>query len=195
MGMSETLSTFSLKPGDAAPDFKLPTPDGSVHDLAGVSGPKGLLVAFVCNHCPYVVHLAGLLGELGRELDSQGVGVVAISSNDIENYPQDRPELMAEFAREQGWDFPYLFDESQEVAKAYGAACTPDFFLFDGNLRLFYAGQIDDTRPRSGEEPDGSDLKAAIAAMFDGRAPIEDPRPSSGCNIKWKPGNEPAYFG
>ncbi|MEM9235653.1 MAG: thioredoxin family protein [Verrucomicrobiota bacterium] len=193
--MSETLSTFSLKPGDLAPDFKLPAPDGTLHELDGVAGPQGLLVVFACNHCPYVIHLAELLGTMGEEMKAEGVGMVAISSNDIENYPQDRPELMAEFAREQGWDFPYLFDETQEVAKAYGAACTPDFFLFDGERRLYYAGQLDDTRPRSGEKPNGGDLKAAVAAMLAGEAPDPNPRPSSGCNIKWKPGNEPAYFG
>ncbi|MEP4079326.1 thioredoxin family protein [Haloferula sp.] len=193
--MSETLSTFSLKPGDAAPDFNLPAPDGSHHSLEQVAGSAGLLVVFACNHCPYVVHLGNILGDLGREFASKGIGTVGISSNDIENYPQDRPELMAEFARENAWDFPYLYDASQEVAKAYGAACTPDFFLFDGERRLFYAGQLDETRPRSGNEPDGSDMRAAVAAMLNGDEPIINPRPSSGCNIKWIPGNEPKYFG
>jgi peroxiredoxin len=193
--MSETLSTFSLKPGDPAPDFNLPDPDGVFHSLDQVAGPAGLLVVFACNHCPYVIHLSKILGDMGREFEKSGIKVVAISSNDIENYPQDRPELMAEFARESGWNFPYLYDESQEVAKVYGAACTPDFFVFDGNRRLFYAGQLDDTRPGGGKSPDGSDLKAAVKAMLDGGAPVGNPRPSSGCNIKWIPGNEPAYFG
>lgn len=193
--MSETLSTFSLKPGDPAPDFNLPAPGGSLHSLEQVAGPAGLLVVFACNHCPYVVHLAEILGEMGREFGKNGVKVVAVSSNDIENYPQDRPELMVKFARESGWDFPYLYDATQEVAKAYGAACTPDFFLFDGERKLFYAGQLDDSRPMSGQKPDGSDMKAAVDALLDGKGPIENPRPSSGCNIKWIPGNEPSYFG
>lgn len=193
--MAETFSTFSLANGDPAPDFRLPSPDGSLHALSDVAGAKGLLVIFACNHCPYVVHLASALGELANELAKKEVGVVAISSNDVGKYPQDGPELMSEFAKEQGWDFPYLYDESQEVAKAYGAACTPDFFLFDKDLRLFYAGQFDDTRPRGGNEPDGSDMRAAVSAMLAGESPASDPRPSSGCNIKWIPGNEPAYFG
>lgn len=193
--MSETLSTFSLKPGDPAPDFSLPSPDGAIHSLDQVAGTAGLLVVFACNHCPYVVHLAEILGEMGRELDAMGIKVVAISSNDIANYPQDRPELMAEFARESRWEFPYLYDATQEVAKAYGAACTPDFFLFDGGRRLFYAGQLDDTRPGSGQAPDASDLRSAVSAMLDGKDPVTNSRPSSGCNIKWIPGNEPDYFG
>ena len=193
--MSETLSTFSLKPGDAAPDFRLPAPDGSMLSLGEVAGSSGLLVVFACNHCPYVIHLAEILGEIGREYEKRGIKIVAISSNDIENYPQDRPELMAKFADESRWDFPYLYDATQEVAKAYGAACTPDSFLFDGKKRLFYAGQMDETRPRSGQVPDGADLKSAIDLMLEGGAPIDNPRPSSGCNIKWIPGNEPSYFG
>lgn len=186
--MSETFSTFSLKPGDAAPDFNLPAPDGSVHSLSDVAGSSGLLVVFACNHCPYVIHLAEILGKIGREYEKTGIKVVAISSNDIESYPQDAPEFMVKFAEESGWEFPYLYDATQDVAKAYGAACTPDFFLFDKDQRLFYAGQLDDTRPRSGQKPDGSDLKAAIKAMLDGGNPISNPRPSSGCNIKWIPG-------
>ncbi len=186
--MSETFSTFSLKPGDAAPPFTLPAPDGSLHRLEDVAGTCGTLVVFACNHCPYVIHLAEILGDLGREWEERGVKVVAISSNDIANYPQDSPALMAKFAKESGWDFPYLYDATQEVAKAYGAACTPDFFLFDGDRRLFYAGQFDETRPRCGQTPDGSDLKTAIKAMLGGGSPVTNPRPSSGCNIKWIPG-------
>ncbi|MGB6219717.1 thioredoxin family protein [Haloferula sp.] len=193
--MSETLSTFSLQPGDSAPEFALPAPDGTVHRLEQLAGPAGLLVVFACNHCPYVIHLAEVLGELAREFDKQGIGTVAISSNDIENYPQDRPELMAVFAKESQWDFPYLYDATQEVAKSYGAACTPDFFLFDGDRRLFYAGQFDETRPRSGEKPDGADMREAVSKMLAGGDPILNPRPSSGCNIKWIAGNEPSYFG
>ena len=193
--MAETFSTFSLKPGDAAPEFALGTAEGSRYSSGEVAGKNGLLVVFACNHCPYVIHLARELGEVARELKSEGVGVVAISSNDIEKYPQDAPEKMASFAAEQGWDFPYLFDADQSVAKAYGAACTPDFFLFDGGLKLFYAGQFDDSRPKNGSKPDGKDLRGAVKAMLAGEAAPQNPRPASGCNIKWIPGNEPAYFG
>ena len=194
-GMSETLSTFSLKPGDTAPDFKLPAPDGSIHSLGQIVGGTGTMIVFACNHCPYVIHLAEILGEMGREFEKRGVKFAAISSNDVEKYPQDGPKLMAEFAKESAWDFPYLYDATQEVAKAYGAACTPDFFLFDGDQKLYYAGQLDDTRPRSGQKPNGADLRSAIESMLAGKEPISNPRPSSGCNIKWIPGNEPSYFG
>jgi len=193
--MAETPSTFLLKPGDAAPAFRLPDPSGAVHELAGLAGPKGLLVVFACNHCPYVIHLADRLGELARDWKDAGVGTVAVSSNDIDNYPQDRPELMAEFADRHGWDFPYLYDADQAVAKAYGAACTPDFFLFDAERRLYYAGQFDDSRPKNGQSADAGDLAKAVSSMLAGEPRPESPRPSTGCNIKWKPGSEPAYFG
>lgn len=189
--MAETPSTFMLKPGAAAPAFTLPDPSGQPHRLEEVSGPKGTLIFFACNHCPYVVMLAKLVGRLAGEWKERGIETVAISSNDVENYPQDAPDKMAVFAREHGWDFPYLYDESQEVARAYGAACTPDFFLFDGEGELFYAGQFDDSRPRNGRTSDGADLRAAIDALLSGQAPPVDPRPSTGCNIKWKPGQEP----
>lgn len=192
--MAETFSTFSLSSGDQAPEFALPSCDGCRYDLASRVGEKGLLVVFVCNHCPYVVHLAKELGELGRELAAKGVGMVAISSNDVENYPQDGPARMAEFAQQSGWDFPYLYDEDQSVAKAYGAACTPDFFLFDGQRRLFYTGQFDQSCPGNGRALDGADLRAAVTAMLAGEGPSTEQRPSSGCNIKWKPGGEPSYF-
>jgi peroxiredoxin len=190
--MAEVQSTFSLRPGDAAPGFQLPAPDGGVHELHALRGNAGVLVVFACNHCPFVIHLADALGGLACEIESEGVATVAISSNDIEKHPADAPERMAVFAAEHGWDFPYLFDETQEVAKAYGAACTPDFFLFDRELRLFYAGQFDDSRPKSGRAASGSDLRAAVKAMLAGEAPPVRPFPSSGCSIKWKPGNEPA---
>lgn len=192
--MAETHSTFSLRPGDAAPAFQIPAPDGTRHDLHAVRGNAGLLVVFACNHCPYVIHLADTLGGLACEIESEGVATVAISSNDIEKYPADAPEHMADFAAEHGWNFPYLFDETQEVAKAYGAACTPDFFLFDHELRLYYAGQFDATRPGSGQPATGDDLRAAIKAMIAGQAPLLRPIPSSGCNIKWRAGGEPPYF-
>lgn len=193
--MAETLSTYNLQPGDAAPDFELPAPDGKLFQKAALMGEKGLLVVFVCNHCPYVVMLAEEFGRFAAKCGDAGIGVVAISANDIENYPQDAPGPMAEFAAANGWDFPYLFDETQEVAKAYGAACTPDFFLFDAGGQLFYAGQFDEARPKNGIAPDGRDLQRAVDEMINGAEQPSQQRPSSGCNIKWKPGNEPSYFG
>ena len=195
MGMAETPSTFMLKPGDEAPAFRLSDSSGTMHDLDALAGPRGLLVVFACNHCPYEVHLADRLGGLAREWKDEGISTVAISSNDVENYPQDAPDLMPGFAREHGWDFPYLHDESQEVAKSYGAACTPDFFLFDGARRLFYAGQFDDSRPKNGRTADGSSLTAAVKALLSGEESAPAAMPSTGCNIKWKPGNAPAWFG
>lgn len=194
-GMAETLSTFSLKPGDTAPSFQLPDPDGTVHSLEKSLGEKGTLVFFACNHCPYVVLVAELLAKIASQLSDKGIKTVAISSNDVENYPQDAPDKMKTFASDSGWDFPYLYDESQEVAKAYGAACTPDFFLFDADQKLYYAGQLDDARPKNGKEPDGADLLAAVEKLLAGEPAPESPYPASGCNIKWKPGNEPSYFG
>jgi peroxiredoxin len=190
--MSEVLSTFQLRPGDAAPDFSLPDADGKLFSRADIAGKRGLLVVFACNHCPFVVHLADALGELAREIAGLGVGTVAINSNDLEKYPQDGPEPMKRFATERRWEFPYLIDESQEVAMAYGAACTPDFFLLTPEGNLSYAGQFDDSRPRSGQEAHGGDLREAVRRMLEGEEPLARPYPSSGCNIKWKPGNEPA---
>lgn len=191
--MSETQSTFLLKPGDAAPDFSLPDMTGRRVARAAAAGERGLLVVFACNHCPFVVHLADALGEIAREFAAQGVNTVAINSNDTTRFPQDAPDLMTAFAAEHQWDFPYLIDGSQEIAKAHGAACTPDFFLFDAAGKLFYAGQFDDSRPRSGSEAHGGDLREAIRRMLDGETPLARPYPSSGCNIKWTPGNEPQY--
>lgn len=192
--MSETFSTFSLSPGDHAPDFTLPDPLGKSFSRDSLLDSSGLLVAFVCNHCPFVVMLADALGQLARDFQGRHIGVVAISANDVANYPQDAPEKMTAFATEHGWDFPYLYDESQEVAKAYGAACTPDFFLFNRDAKLYYAGQFDEARPNNGVTPDGRDLRAAADQMLAGDPEPISPRPSSGCNIKWKPGNEPSYF-
>ncbi|BCU75964.1 thioredoxin family protein [Luteolibacter sp. LG18] len=193
--MAEVLSTFLLKPGDRAPHFSLPTADGIVTNLDDVLGANGLLVVFACNHCPYVVHLADALGDFAREIESRGVGTVAIVSNDLEKYPQDGPEHMKEFAATHAWDFPYLIDADQKVARAYAAACTPDFFLFDADLNLTYAGQFDDSRPRGGLQPTGGDLGEAVRRMIAGEPPMIRPYPSSGCNIKWKPGNEPTWSG
>ncbi len=191
--MSEILSSFQLTPGDAAPDFCLPDADGHVFTRCEVSGVEGLLVVFACNHCPFVVHLAGLLGRFAGEIAKLGVNTVAINANDLERYPQDGPEPMKDFAEKWGWAFPYLLDASQDTAKAYGAACTPDFFLFDASGKLFYTGQFDDSRPQGGLEPNGGDMREAVRRMLDGEEPLVRPYPSSGCSIKWKPGSEPPF--
>lgn len=191
--MSEVRTTFRLKSGEPAPDFKLPDTDGEVHFLRDLKGPKGTLIVFVCNHCPFVIHLAKEMAGFAEEIGEKGVATVAISSNDVENYPQDSPEKMKEFAAEYGWSFPYLYDESQEVALAYGAACTPDFFLFDENGDLFYTGQFDDSRPGKAT-PDGKDLREAIELMVGGGSAPDKVYPSSGCNIKWKAGVKPTWW-
>ncbi|MEI7911981.1 MAG: thioredoxin family protein [Verrucomicrobiota bacterium] len=192
--MAEVLSTFILHTGDTAPDFSLRDADGNIVRRDEAAGPRGLLVVFACNHCPYVVHVADALGTLCRDLKTMDVGTVAINSNDIALYPQDAAQPMKSFAAEHGWTFPYLLDETQEVAKAYGAACTPDFFLFDGAMRLFYAGQFDESRPHSGKSAQGGDLREALRRMLSGEPPPAAPRPASGCNIKWKPGNQPPWW-
>jgi len=192
--MPEVLSTFRLHTGDQAPDFTLPDAGGRKFTRAECAGPAGLLVVFACNHCPFVVHLASALGALAREMSVQGVGTVAINPNDTEKYPQDGADLMPAFAERHGWDFPYLIDESQNVAIAYGAACTPDFFLFDADGRLAYAGQFDDTRPRSDRAVHGGDLREAVRRMVAGEKPLPRPYPSSGCSIKWKPGRQPEWW-
>lgn len=185
--------------GTTAPDFALPeprqgAPDGertlSRTDFAG----KPLLVGFICNHCPYVIHIGKKLGELTNAWAARGLGVVLINANNVETHPQDAPEKMPAFAREQGITVPYLFDESQEVAKAYHAACTPDFFLHDGQHRLVYRGQFDSSRPGNSEPVTGADLAAAVEALLSGRPVPQEQKPSAGCNIKWKPGNEPGFF-
>jgi peroxiredoxin len=191
--MAEVTSTFELRFGDNAPPFELPDAWGKKHSLREVAGKEGTVVVFACNHCPFVIHLAKELGELAKEISGMGVNTVVINSNDLENYPQDGPAPMRRFAEENGWDFPYLIDETQMVAKSYGAACTPDFFLFDAEGRLAYAGQFDATRPRSGEKATGDDLRDAVGKMLAGEAPKKGV-PSSGCNIKWKPGSEPRWF-
>jgi len=192
--MSRTPSTMMLPLGAAAPGFELPDADGRVHRLADFEGAPALLVAFICNHCPFVRHVRAGFATLAAEYQQRGAAVVAIASNDASAYPDDGPEGMKAEAREAGYGFPYLYDESQEVAKAYGAACTPDFFLFDRERRLFYRGQMDASRPGNGVPVTGEDLRRALdAALAGGAAPAEQ-RPSLGCNIKWKPGNAPTYF-
>lgn len=193
--MSEVKSTFRLHPGDPTPAFSLPDADGHLISSHDATGPRGLLIVFACNHCPYVLHLADALGNLARELSPQGIHTVAINSNDTERYPQDGPKFMKPFTAHYGWDFSYLIDESQEIAKAFGAACTPDFFLIDDQNRLFYTGQFDDSRPRSGQEADGADLREAARRMLAGEPPPVRPFPGSGCNIKWRAGDEPAWSG
>ena len=194
--MVRTESTMTMALGSPAPDFALPdaTNDRTVspRDFAG----KPLLVVFMCNHCPFVKHLADELADLAAESQEQGLAVVGISSNDTEAHPDDSPEKMAEEARQRRYTFPYLFDATQEVAKAYSAACTPDFFLFDKDHRLYYRGQFDDTRPKQDppQKPTGADLRRAIEALLAGEPAPEPQRPSLGCNIKWKPGNAPRYF-
>ena len=182
--------------GLEAPPFTLPdVRTGRAVGRDDFRGRPGLLVMFLCNHCPYVKHVRQALAELGREYGERGLGIVAISSNDPAAYPDDAPEKMKEEAEAAGYTFPYCFDATQEVAKAYGAACTPDFFLFDQQLRLAYRGQFDETRPNSGLVPTGRDLRAAADAVLAGRKPGPDQVASIGCNIKWKPGNEPEWFG
>jgi peroxiredoxin len=192
--MARTPSTM-LALGTRAPDFTLPDTDGASVSLGDFEGSSGLLVAFICNHCPFVIHLREALASFGAEAQSGGLSVVAISSNDVENYPQDSPALMAEEKEAAGYTFPYLYDATQEVAKAYQASCTPDFFLFDRDLRLAYRGQFDASRPGNDEAITGADLRTAVQAVLAGQSPSPDQRPSIGCNIKWIPGNEPNYFG
>jgi peroxiredoxin len=191
--MSLTPSTM-LPLGTKAPDFRLPEAGGEIVALDSLRGAPALLLFFVCNHCPYVKHVRHELAALAREYQGQGVAVVGISSNDAIAYPADGPELMAVEKKEIGYPFPYLFDESQEVAKAYHAACTPDFYVFDRDLLLVYRGQMDDSRPGNGIKVTGKDLRAALDAALAGRQVATDQRPSIGCNIKWKPGNEPRDY-
>jgi peroxiredoxin len=180
------------KLGTPAPDFALPTSEGRTVSKEHFAG-RPLLVAFICNHCPFVRHIAEKLGELTKEYERKGVGVVLISSNDTSDHPEDAPEHMPEFMKQFGIEVPYLFDETQEVAKAYEAACTPDFFLFDSNHSLVYRGQFDDARPGNEEPVTGADLSAAVDAVIEGNEPLTDQKPSMGCNIKWKPGNQPTF--
>jgi thiol-disulfide isomerase/thioredoxin len=192
------------KLGTPAPDFRLPEPAapapghprGRLVSLSDFAASPALLVMFICNHCPFVRHIRADLARLGEEYQKKGVAIVAISSNDAAKYPDDAPATFAAElhpGRPDGYTFPYLYDENQAVAKAYGAACTPDFFLFDRARRLVYRGQFDDSRPSNALPVTGRDLRAALDAVLAGRPVSADQKPSIGCNIKWKPGNEPAY--
>ncbi len=192
--MVRTASTM-LPLGTIAPDFSLSDTAGRTVSLADFKDSPALLVIFMCNHCPYVQHVADGLAKLAKDYQQRGVAVVGINSNDTATHPDDSPAKMADEVRQRGYTFPYLFDETQQVAKAYRAACTPDFFLFDSQWRLVYRGQMDDSRPQSGTPVTGQDLRRALDAVLAG-APVPEPqKPSLGCNIKWKPGNEPEYFG
>ena len=191
--MVRTASTM-LPLGTEAPDFTLPDYNGQSVSRDDFRGKKGLLVVFMCNHCPYVKHVAPELAKLGKDYMPKDIGMVGISSNDVDNYPDDSPEKMKEEAAAQGYDFAYLFDGEQTAARDYKAACTPDFYLFDDQLKLVYRGQLDDSRPKEGSVPNGADLRAAIDALLNGQPMPETQKPSIGCNIKWKAGAEPEYF-
>jgi peroxiredoxin len=191
--MPEVPSTM-LDLGTTLPSFTLPDFNGRTVSDADFKGAKGLLVAFICKHCPFVKHIRPEFTRFTKEYEARGLKVVAIASNDVKEFPEDGPEGMKQEAAEAGYAFPYLFDEKQQVAQAFRAACTPDFFLFDGNRRLVYRGQFDGSRPKSEVPVTGADLRAATDALLAGKPAPETQRPSMGCNIKWSPGNEPAYY-
>ena len=192
--MGLTASTM-LPLGSKAPDFRLPETGGKTVALDDFADAPALLVIFLCNHCPYVKHVRHALAALTKEYQAKGVAVVGISANDVASHPDDSPANMAREKAEVGYTFPYLYDETQAVARAYQAACTPDFYVFDRDRALVYRGQIDGSRPGNGVAVTGQDLRAALDAVLDGRPVADDQKPSLGCNIKWKPGNEPSYSG
>lgn len=191
--MVKTLSTM-LPLGTPAPDFSLPDVNGKTVSLRDFAGSKALLVMFICNHCPFVKHVAEQLAQLARDYQSKGVAIVGISSNDVGSHPADSPAEMKKEAEMRGYTFPYLYDETQLVAHAYRAACTPDFFLFDSENKLAYRGQLDDSRPGNNLPVTGADLRAALDALVAGEFVPAEQKASIGCNIKWKAGNEPEYF-
>ena len=191
--MVRTASTM-LPLGTAAPDFSLVNVDDQTVSLNQFKGHQGLVVVFMCNHCPYVKHVAPELVRIVGDYSVKGIAFVGISSNDIEAYPDDRPEAMKVEAKQQGYSFPYLYDADQSVARAYRAACTPDFFVFDGELRLAYRGQMDDSRPKTDRPLTGKDLREALDNLLAGKPVSSNQKPSIGCNIKWRPNMEPDYF-
>lgn len=192
--MALTPSTM-LKLKTHAPDFSLPdVVTAKIVSLSNFMEKRAMLVMFICRHCPYVQHIKEELARIGRDYRNKDIEIVAISSNDAESYTEDSPESLKEFAKETGLSYPLCYDESQAVAKAYTAACTPDFFLFDQSRELVYRGQLDESRPGNGKPVTGKDLRAAIGAVLSGTMPSQAQKPSMGCNIKWKPGNEPDYF-
>ena len=180
--------------GTAAPDFNLPDTNGKIVSPADFKDKPALLVIFMCNHCPYVIHIRAGLAQLARDYLPTRVAIVGINSNDVANYPADSPAKMKEEIKSAGYLFPYLYDETQAVAKAYRAACTPDIYLFDKNHKLVYRGQFDDSRPGNGIPVTGKDLRAALDAVLAGKPVSPNQKASMGCNIKWKSGNEPDYF-
>lgn len=191
--MPAATSTM-LALGTPVPDFDLPdTVNGNRLSIHDVSGRKALVVMFICNHCPYVVHIQQGLADFGRDYSEADVAIVGISANDARSYPDDAPDLLGKVARRRGYLFPVLYDETQEVAKSYTATCTPDFFLFGPERTLVYRGQFDSSRPGSGVPVTGEDLRAALDAVLEDRPVTENQYPSMGCSIKWKPGNEPSY--
>lgn len=189
------VNSTMLPLGTKAPDFRLPDTNGKTISLSSFSNAPALLVIFMCNHCPFVKHIRAGLAQLARDYQPKGLAMVGINSNDATRYPDDSPKRMAEEAKSAGYLFPYLYDETQETAKAYRAACTPDIYLFDKEQRLVYRGQLDDSRPGNNIPVTGRDLRAAIDAVLAGKPVPPNQKPSIGCNIKWKPGNEPDYFG
>ncbi|MBW4558309.1 MAG: thioredoxin family protein [Trichormus sp. ATA11-4-KO1] len=190
-----TASTM-LPIGTQAPDFHLPeVVSGKTISLATFADKKALLVMFICRHCPFVKHVQEELAKLGKDYLTSDLGIVAISANDAQKYPDDAPESLKAMATELDFKFPLCFDATQETAKAYTAACTPDFFVFDEKRQLAYRGQLDDSRPSNGKPVTGADLRSAIASVLAGKPVTSEQKPSIGCNIKWKPGNEPSYFG
>lgn len=192
--MSLTES-YMLPLGTKAPDFKLLNPVGKKEQtLENLRGENGTLIVFMCNHCPYVIHLLDAIVEYSKEIKADGIATIGISSNDIKTYPQDSPKYMKELALEKEFNFPYLYDESQKTAHAYQAACTPDFYLFDKDLKLYYRGRFDKSRPKTDVEITGLDIREASTIMLEGRIFEKNQAPSMGCNIKWKAGNEPAVF-
>ena len=192
--MVRTLSTM-LPLGTDAPDFTLVNVDGRTVSLSDFRSAPCLVVAFICNHCPFVKHIADEFARFGREYQAKGVAIVAINSNDVGSHPSDSPEQMVHEAEARGYVFPYLFDETQEIAQEYRAACTPDFYVFDSDRKLVYRGQFDDSRPKSDIPVTGRDLRTAVDLVLHGDTPANKPQiPSLGCNIKWMPGNEPEYF-
>lgn len=193
--MALTASTM-LSLGTKAPDFQLPdVVSGKTISLETFANKKALLVMFICQHCPFVRHVREELAQIGRDYANKELGVVAISANDVANYPDDARDKLKAMAQELEFNFPFCYDESQETAKAYTAACTPDFFLFDAQQQLTYRGQLDDSRPGNDKPVNGKDLRAAVDTVLAGQEVSPDQKPSIGCNIKWKPGNEPPYYG
>jgi len=193
--MALTASTM-LPLGTKAPNFQLPdVVSGKTISLSTFAGKQALLVIFLCKHCPFVQHIKDELARLGKDYVDRNVGIVGISANDVSKYPDDAPDKLKAMAEELGLPFPVCYDESQEIAKAYTAACTPDFFLFDADQQLVYRGQLDDSRPSNGKPVTGADLRAALDAVLAVKPVNPEQKPSVGCNIKWKPGNEPSYYG